>query len=219
MEDELEQTKQSGTDFDSTQPLYMDERVEEVMSDITHIKNVIQALEATAAELQKAPTNMPETFGKLNYSDARKVSTSLIKGLDGEEAAALLESLAEEMIELHGLRSTQTAFYNCCQIEHQQYKLALATISQKISQSVRMAREATAQKIDILPGIIVLSQEVTQTFAKAHNIDMTYRDTHSDELSPTPTSISRSFSMLEIPTSDSKPKLSPRITNSENCSS
>ncbi|KAG2172265.1 hypothetical protein INT43_004806, partial [Umbelopsis isabellina] len=201
VEEELEEAKKSGTLFDSTQPIYMDERVEEVMSDINHIKNVIQALEVTVTEMQKAQTNMLEAFGKLDYSDARKVSTSLIKSLDSEEAVALLESLADEMVELQGLRSTQTALYNCCQSEQQQLKLALATINQKISQSVRIARETTAQKIDILPGILLLSQEVTQMYAKAHNIDLTYRDTDSDELSPTPATMSRSLSMLAIPTS------------------
>jgi hypothetical protein len=219
LEDELEQAKQSGMLFDRTQPMYMDGRIEEVMSDISHFKIIIQALQATDAEIQKVHETMPETFGKLDYSDARKVSTSLIKSLDGEEAVALLESLTEDMLELRGYRTTNTVLFNCSQSEYQQVKLALDIIYQKISQSVSLAHDATAHKADILPEILLLYQQVSQTYATARNVNMAYRDTDLDELSPTPTTISRSFSMLAIPISDSKPSLSQPIANSKNSGS
>lgn len=204
--DELEQAKVSGIPFDELEPMYMDERIEEVMSEIHDLQSRIGVLqnvmESVASQLD---ANASQVAGKLDYNVAREVSTSLVKSLDIEEAALLFETLIDEIVELKSFKATQAPHSAYLEAGTRELTGGICTMYQTISRSVQLARTAGIENTGVMSDLVQLYQQVSQAYSKARNVDLAYREATPTATKPSspPSSIPRSCSMLTLPTSNS----------------
>ncbi|GAB5585246.1 Kinesin-like protein kif21a [Umbelopsis nana] len=204
--DELEQAKVSGIPFNELEPMYMDERIEEVMSEIHDLQSRIgvlqNAMESVASQLD---ANASQVAGKLDYNVAREVSTSLVKSLDIEEAALLFETLIDELVELKSFKATQAPHSAYLEAGNCELTGGICTMYQTISRSVQLARTVGIENTGVMSDLVQLYQQVSQAYSKARNVDLGYREATATATKPSspPSSIPRSCSMLTIPISNS----------------
>ncbi|KAG2174539.1 hypothetical protein INT44_006802 [Umbelopsis vinacea] len=200
--DELEQAKQSGISFDELQPMYMDERIEEVMVEIYHWKSRISALQLAAEGMKtQIDGDATQVAGKLDYTIAREVSASLVKSLEPDEATLLFETLLDEMIDLKGYKAIQEPYNALLESVNRDLTLGVCAMYQKVSQSVQLAQTAAIQNPVFMSGLMELYHQVLQAYTVARKVDMAYKQpkTVSDPV-PRSSGIPRSCSMLNIPT-------------------
>jgi hypothetical protein len=218
--DELEQAKQSGISFDELQPMYMDERIEEVMVEIYHWQSKISALQlATEGMKTQIDGDATQVAGKLDYKIAREVSASLVKSLELDEATLLFETLLDELIDLKGYKTIQEPYNTLLESVNRDLTAGVCAMYQKVSQSVLLAQTAAIQNPNFMSGLMELYHQVLQAYAIARKVDMAYKQpkTVSDPV-PRSSGIPRSCSMLNIPTTPNVSTLvnrtSPSTTSS-----
>jgi hypothetical protein len=216
--DELEQAKRSGISFDELQPMYMDERIEEVMVEIHHLQSRISGLQRAMEDMKtRIDGDTNQVAGNHDYDIAREVTTSLVKGLKLDEATLLFETLLDEMIELKAYKAIQEPYGAHLESRNRDLTTGVCTMYEKISQSAQLAQDVAIQNPDFIPGLMHLFQQVSKAYALARKVDTSYKDLKPiREPPPPPSGIPRSCSMLNVSTSD---KLSTIVHVNRNTSS
>lgn len=213
--DELEQAKQSGISFDELQPMYMDERIEEVMAEIHHWQSRISQLKlATEGMKAHIEGDATQVAGKLDYSIAREVSASLVKSLELDEINLLFETLLDEIIDLKGYKTIQEPHKALLESVNRDLTAGVCTMYEKVSQSVQLAQTVAIQNPDFMTGLMELYHQVLQAYATARKVDMAYKQpkTVSDSVLRA-SGIPRSCSMLNIPTTPTIPLVNRTSTS------